>query len=131
MTDSRSAFLDRALPAVKNRIVHALYSNIWLSYGFLVACGVFMRSASGVFWTISPMLFPSEVVGGARGIINALGNPGGFIGPFVVGWLRTAFHSYGVGVYFLTGMLIAGFLLALSLPRCTTAPSKRMCDVEK
>jgi len=99
-----------------------LNANIWLSYGFLVACGFFMQSASGVFWTIPPMLFPSEVAGGARGIINALGNLGGFIGPFVVGWLRTTFHSYDVGVYFLTGMLIAGFLLALSLPRCTATP---------
>ena len=106
-----------------------LNSNIWLSYSFLVACGFFMQSASGVFWTIPPILFPSEVAGGARGIINALGNLGGFIGPFVVGWLRTAFHSYDMGVYFLTGMLIAGFLLALSLPPCTAAPANRTGDI--
>lgn len=102
-----------------------LNANIWLSYAFLVACGFFMQSASGVFWTIPPMLFPAEVAGGARGIINALGNLGGFIGPFAVGWLRTVFHSYDAGVYFLTAMLTAGFLLALSLPACTGAPTKR------
>lgn len=91
-------------------------SDIWLSFGLLVACGFFMQSASGVFWTIPPMLFPAEIAGGVRGIINALGNLGGFIGPFIVGWLRTRFSSYDVGVYFLTAMLMAGFLLVLSLP---------------
>jgi MFS family permease len=97
-----------------------LKDNIWLSFGFLVACGLFMQSASSIFWTIPPMLFPSEVAGGVRGIINALGNLGGFVGPFAVGWLRTTFNSYDVGVYFLVGMLAVGFLLALSLPSETT-----------
>ena len=94
----------------------ALNGNIGLSFGFFVACGLFMQSASGVFWTIPPMLFPSEVAGGVRGIINALGNLGGFVGPFAVGWLRTASNSFDIGAYFLVGMLTVGFLIALSLP---------------
>jgi MFS family permease len=94
--------------------------EIWVSYGFLIACGFFMQSASGVFWTIPPLIFPAEVAGGARGIINALGNLGGFIGPFAVGWLRMSFHSYDAGVYFLTAALLAGYLLSLCLPACTT-----------
>lgn len=94
--------------------------DIWVSYGFLVACGFFMQSASGIFWTIPPMLFPAEVAGGVRGIINALGNLGGFLGPFAVGWLRVTFHSYDAGIYFLVITLAAGFLLALTLPASTT-----------
>ncbi len=97
-----------------------LKENIWLSFSFLIACGLFMQSASSIFWTIPPMLFPSEVAGGVRGIINALGNLGGFVGPFAVGWLRTTFNSYDAGVYFLVGMLAVGFLLALSLPSKTS-----------
>jgi len=94
--------------------------DIWISFAFLVACGFFMQSASGVFWTIPPLIFPAEVAGGVRGIINALGNLGGFIGPFAVGWLRTATHSYNAGIYFLTAALLAGYLISLSLPACTT-----------
>jgi MFS family permease len=95
-------------------------ADIWVSYGFLVACGFFMQSASGVFWTVPPLIFPSEVAGGVRGIINALGNLGGFIGPLAVGWLRVMFNSYDAGVYFLTVSLVAGFLITLSLPNSTT-----------
>lgn len=94
-------------------------SDIWVSYAFLVACGFFMQSASGVFWTIPPLIFPAEVAGGVRGIINALGNLGGFIGPFAVGWLRVSFNSYDAGIYFLTASLVAGYLLTLSLPAST------------
>lgn len=93
--------------------------NIWLSYAFLVACGFFMQSASGVFWAIPPMLFAPEVAGGVRGVINALGNLGGFIGPFAVGALRAATSNYDVGIYFLTLMLMAGFFVALRLPLVT------------
>lgn len=94
--------------------------DIWISYAFLVGCGIFMQSASGIFWTMPPILFPAEVAGGARGIINALGNLGGFIGPFAVGWLRETFNSFDVGIYFLVAALVAGFLLTLSLPDKTT-----------
>ena len=94
-------------------------SNIWLSYGFLVACGLFVQSASSVFWTMPPILFPPRVAGGVRGIVNALGNLGGFVGTFAVGWLRTEFDSYDAGVCFLAVALAIGFLLALSLPPVT------------
>ncbi len=97
-----------------------LNGHIWVSYAFLVACGFFMQSASGVFWTVPPLIFPSEVAGGVRGIINALGNLGGFIGPLAVGWLRVTFNSYDAGVYFLTASLVVGFLVTLTLPQSTT-----------
>ena len=98
--------------------------DTWVSYGFLVACGLFMQSASGIFWTIPPLLFPTQVAGGVRGIVNALGNLGGFVGPFAVGWLRTTFDSYDAGVYVLAAALAVGFLLALSLPRSTAGPGR-------
>jgi nitrate/nitrite transporter NarK len=102
-----------------------LKADIWVSFGFLVACGLFMQSASGVVWTIPPLIFPAEVAGGARGIINALGNLGGFLGPFAVGWLRGHFDSYDAGIYFLVAMLGAGFLITLTLPASTAGPTRR------
>jgi MFS family permease len=41
--------------------------QIWVSFDFLVACRLFMQFASGIFWTIPPMLYPTEVAGGLRG----------------------------------------------------------------
>lgn len=89
--------------------------HIWISFTFLVLCGLFYESASSVFWTIPPVLFPHHLAGGARGIINALGNLGGFVGPLMIGWM-TAQYSFYTGIYCLAGILLAGFLVTLTLP---------------
>ncbi len=71
----------------------ALKSQIWLAYAALVGCGFFLQSAAGVFWTIPARLFSAEMAGGARGVINALGNLGGFCGPYAVGVLITLYSK--------------------------------------
>lgn len=91
----------------------------WVSFAFLCGCGLFLQCASGIFWTIPTLLFPANVAGGSMGIINALGNLGGFVGPFIVGYLTTQFMSIFAGVYFLAACLFAGFLLTLTLPKKT------------
>ena len=99
-----------------------LKEHIWLSYAALVGCGVFLQSAAGVFWTIPARLFSAEMAGGARGLINALGNLGGFCGPYAVGLLIT-FYSKDAGVYCLAVSLAIASLLALTLPAKCDAPS--------
>jgi sugar phosphate permease len=59
---------------------------IWVSYGFLALTGFFLTGHQGVFWSMPPAIFPREIGGGARGIINGMGNLGGFVGPAMVGW---------------------------------------------
>ncbi|WP_029422679.1 MFS transporter [Alicyclobacillus macrosporangiidus] len=90
-------------------------NHIWVSFAFLVGCGVFLQAASPTFWTIPPLLFTPEVAGGARGIINALGNLGGFLGPYIVG-LLTSIAGSNAGIYGLAVFLALGFLLTLTLP---------------
>jgi len=90
--------------------------SIWVSYGFLVGVGFFQQAHNGVFWSIPPMLFPREVAGGARGLINGCGNLGGFFGPSLVGWFITTFHSPDKGIYVLSGSLLIACLVTLTLP---------------
>jgi MFS family permease len=97
-----------------------LRDRIWVSYACLVICGLFLQSPNCSFWTIPSLMFPAEMSGGARGIINAFGNLGGFIGPFIVGWFTTLFHNYNAGVYFLALTLLISFLLTWMLPSLTT-----------
>lgn len=98
-----------------------LRENIWLSFAALVGCGVFLQSAAGVFWTIPAKLFSAEVAGGARGVINALGNLGGFCGPYIVGVLITQFDQ-NIGVYSLALSVAIAALLAMILPgKCDRA----------
>jgi len=104
--------------------------NIWLSYGFLMVCGFFMQAHGGAFWTIPTVLFPKEMSGGARGIINGFGSIGGFVGPFLVGWLITIFHSNAQGSYAMCVFLALAFVVTMTLPaklaRREVAPAKPM-----
>ena len=93
-----------------------LHEHLWLAYAALVGCGFFLQSAAGVFWTIPPRLFSAEAAGGARGLINALGNLGGFCGPYLVGVLIVRFDQ-GAGVLCLALSLAMASVLALALPK--------------
>ncbi|MCH3963447.1 MAG: MFS transporter [Clostridium sp.] len=89
-------------------------SNIWISYGFLILCGFFLQGYNSSFWSMPPLIFSTSEAGGARGFINALGNLGGFIGPYFVGWLTVAVNS-NVSIYFLTIAIIIGCLINSSI----------------
>ncbi|WP_244222605.1 MFS transporter [Cupriavidus lacunae] len=94
------------------------HDNTWLSYGLLVGSGFFLQSAAGVFWTLPPRLLAAEHAGVARGVINALGNLGGFCGPYAAGVLIERVGA-GAGVYLLVAALVLAGALAATLPgRC-------------
>ncbi|RZI25257.1 MFS transporter [Pseudomonas sp. 770NI] len=93
-----------------------LREHIWLSFAALVGCGFFLQAAAGIFWTIPAKIFSAEAAGGARGLINALGNLGGFCGPYIVGVLISQ-YSQSIGVYSLALSVALAAVLAMTLPR--------------
>jgi sugar phosphate permease len=92
------------------------HASTIVSFGFLIGCGFFLQAAAGVFWAIPPKLCSVEMAGSARGLINALGNLGGFCGPYAVGVL-TQHVSAAAGVYSLAVTLAVAGVLALTLPK--------------
>ena len=95
--------------------------TVWLSFICLVFAGGFLQATAPVFWTIPPLLFTASVAGPARGAINALGNLGGFLGPFLMGWLKDLFGSTDYGILTLVALLVVAALITASLPRTEAA----------
>jgi MFS family permease len=93
--------------------------HIWFSFALLVLTGIFTKSMQAPFWAIPPLLFPSGLAGGSRGIINALGNIGGFLGPALMGWLATRTGDMRIGISALACSLLLGAALTMLLPRVT------------
>lgn len=93
-----------------------LKDYIWLSFICLVFAGGFLQSAASVFWTIPPLLFPTNVAGGVRGAINALGNLGGFLGPYMLGYFKDLSGSTDTGVLMLVGFLVVSAAITYTLP---------------
>lgn len=81
---------------------HAIWALI-----FVILAEGFMFAYNGVFWAIPPLILPTETLGGAMGLINGIGNLGGFFGPFIVGYLiQSTGGSMYSGLIFLTIVLI-------------------------
>jgi nitrate/nitrite transporter NarK len=100
-------------------------NEIWLSFSCLVLAGAFLQAAASVFWTIPPLLFTASLAGAARGAINALGNLGGFLGPFLMGWLTDVFGGTDYGVLALVAFLVISVVIT------TTLPNNSQSDIRK
>ncbi len=69
------------------------------------------------FWSLPSALLTGSAAAAAVGLINSVGNLGGFIGPYAVGFLKTSTGSYHAGMWFLAVCgLIAGLLAFLIKP---------------
>ena len=51
------------------------------------------------------------------GLVNAFGNLGGFVGPYITGWLKQEYQSLAIAFSTLGGGLLIGAALAFLLPR--------------
>lgn len=72
----------------------------------------------GPFWAAASRAMPVVVAGAAMGFINAVGNLGGFVGPYVGGWLQDrAGGSFLTTSIFLAACLLVAGLIALTLRR--------------
>jgi nitrate/nitrite transporter NarK len=69
----------------------------------------------GPFWASASRAVPVAIAGAAMGFINALGNLGGFVGPYVGGWLQDMSGSFLSTSFFLAACLLAAGLVALTL----------------
>ncbi len=74
--------------------------------------GVFFQAFLPVLWTLPSAFLGKAAAATAIGTINSVGNLGGFVGPYIFGYLRTATGRYQTGLWFLTGCMLAAGLLA-------------------
>jgi ACS family tartrate transporter-like MFS transporter len=116
-----------ALPALVSAA--GFIASIYLQSTVLQLCAlgiacIGIYSALGPFWTLPSMFLGS--VGAAAGIalINSIGNAGGFLGPYLVGWIKGATGSFHLGMAALAVGLAASAVLALLLGRVLHATAR-------
>ncbi|WP_245632698.1 MFS transporter [Alicyclobacillus kakegawensis] len=86
-------------------------NNPIVSMVFLVITAIGVYGPYGPFWAIPSRILRIEIVGAAMGLINAIGNLGGFLGPYLVGYLKGITHSSFVGFYVLAAFLVIAMLV--------------------
>lgn len=92
-------------------------TNPYLSVIMMSIATIGIYSFFGPFWSL-PAFFLTEV-SAAVGIalINSIGNLGGFVGPYMIGYLNELTGNMEAGLYFLSFSLIITSLLVLSIKK--------------
>jgi ACS family tartrate transporter-like MFS transporter len=99
-----------------------LAASAWLSSPLwaLLALGVAtagMFAGLGPFWSISPRFLRGPAAAGGLALTNSIGALGGFVGPYLVGWIKESTGSFSAGLGALAvGVAVAAGLVLL-LPR--------------
>jgi ACS family tartrate transporter-like MFS transporter len=72
-------------------------------------------AAFGSFWSIPTSFLTATAAAGAIAMINSIGNLGGFLGPYAVGFIRDKTGSFAGGILFLVVSLIAAAALLTAI----------------
>lgn len=77
-----------------------------LAMVFLCIASIGIYASNPAFLSIPSALFTGAVAAASLGLMNALGNLGGFVAPYLVGLIKQATNSNQVALTFLAGLLI-------------------------
>ncbi len=115
----------------KERRWHTALAMMTTSLGLLLsvvagnytalAVSMFCLAAAGTagylpgFWALPTSFLTGTAAAAAIGLINSFGNLGGFVGPYIVGYLSKKTSSYVGGVLYLSASALAASMLILSL----------------
>jgi ACS family tartrate transporter-like MFS transporter len=64
-------------------------------------------------WAVPSQFLSGTAAAGGIALMNSIGNLGGFLGPYIVGWIRESTQSYEAGLYFLAACAAASAVIAL------------------
>ncbi len=76
----------------------------------------------GPFWPLPSMFLTGTAAASGIALINSIGNLGGFVGPYILGSVKDATHSYSIALYVLAGFAAVATLVSLLLHTPSTIP---------
>ena len=91
--------------------------DAWLFCAFLVLAAVGTYAPMSVWWSYPTTFLSGMAAAGALGLINSMGNLGGFVGSYLTGWVRQTTGSFAGAMLYLALSLAAAGMLILTLRR--------------
>jgi ACS family tartrate transporter-like MFS transporter len=93
--------------------------NLFLTIACFMLAFVGFKAYMPAFWSLPNLFLTDAAAAGSIGLINSIGNLGGFLGPTVLGYVQSVTGSFIGGIYFLciSMALSAVILFSLRLER--------------
>jgi ACS family tartrate transporter-like MFS transporter len=109
------AAVPRTMAGVAMFICFFTTGSVWLSVVLLSIATIGFYSAHPGFWPLPNLLLGKTAAAASIGLINSFGNLGGFIGPYVIGFVADRFGGFEPALLFLAVCSVASGLLILLL----------------
>jgi nitrate/nitrite transporter NarK len=93
------------------------FSSLWPALLCLTLALIGTISARTVFFTIPQGFLTGAAAAGGIAFINSVGAFGGFVGPYMVGFLKDATGSFDAGMLGMAAILVVAIILAAALKR--------------
>jgi nitrate/nitrite transporter NarK len=93
----------------------AASGNLWLGLTFLILSGACTTAFMPSFWALPTMFLSESAAAASIGLINSVGNLGGFVGPYFVGKLSSVTGSFSFSMIFMIVALLLSAALVLTL----------------
>jgi MFS transporter, ACS family, tartrate transporter len=105
-------------------------SHMAFTLTFFCLAGATTQAYLPAFWTLPTAFLGKDGAAVAIGLINSLGNLGGFAGPYLFGYLKTATGNFRSGLWVLACSTACAGLLALTIriPRRKSLHTKQSDD---
>ena len=107
------------LPIVMGSIALGLMpltqGNLVLTMVCLMLAFAGFKSYMPAFWALPNLFLTEAAAAGSIGLINSVGNLGGFLGPWVLGSVEKATGSFVGGLYYLCGSMMVSALVIFTL----------------
>jgi ACS family tartrate transporter-like MFS transporter len=89
----------------------------------LVIVNVGISAAKAPLWAMPSMFLSGAGAAAGIAMINSIGNLGGFVGPFAIGWLKNVTGGYGAGLCVVGASLAVSAVVTLLLARQAKRPA--------
>ncbi len=84
----------------------------WAAFFFVILAAIGTYAPFGVWWSYPTTFLSGTAAAGAIGLINSFGNIGGFVGPYITGFIKERTGSFlGAWLYLACSLVLAGLLM--------------------
>ena len=101
-----------------------LTADPFLAFFFMCLAAIGVYAPFGVWWSYPTSFLSGPAAAGAIGLINSCGNVGGFVGPYLTGFLKNLTGSYISGWLYLALSMTCSGLLMLTFKKSSLRPAK-------
>ena len=98
-------------------------SHVALSIIFFTMVGAAYYAFHPAFWAVPTEFLSESAAAASIGLINSVGNLGGFLGPLIMGYLVSRTRSFTAGLWYLVGSFFVSAFLMLAVGAGRRQPS--------